>query len=604
MRTFFLLTIFMATILSAKTYTIYVNSLTTDELTYKRWNPTIEFLNEKIKNHTFKLLSIKPTEIVKIKNLLAEKKIDFLITQPAIFAELEYTNGINRTLTMTNTFGMNKFGSVLITHKDNNIENILDIRGKTVAAVAPLGFGGWLIAYSEMLEKGIDPLKDDKVHFVGSQKKTIDLILNKKYDVGVIRTGMLENLSNNHNLDISNIKIINEIPSEYPLKISTQLYPEWAFATARHINDYQLENDVFRAMNSITKDSKAAVAGQYQAWGPAQNYNNVDKILKKFKLAHYKDMKNYNGEDIVKITVFILLLAILFLLYTKYRLSIQMHRELKEELEDKTREIKNINTNLREEVKLQTNSLRKKDESMIVQSRMAQMGEMISMIAHQWRQPLGAISSTSIDLNMKIEMEIFDLEHDEGRSECQAYISDGLEKIDLFVKNLTTTIDDFRNFYKPEKQADFSLLSEPSNKALNIVRSSFVSDGIEIVENFISNKKVKIYSNEFMQVILNILKNAQDNFKERATKNPKITITCKDSDDKVIIEICDNGGGIPEDIMPKIFDPYFSTKDEKNGTGLGLHMSKTIVEEHHNGKLQVSNRDSGVCFRIILNREI
>ncbi|MFA6191066.1 MAG: ATP-binding protein [Sulfurimonas sp.] len=246
--------------------------------------------------------------------------------------------------------------------------------------------------------------------------------------------------------------------------------------------------------------------------------------------------------------------------------------------------------------------LKKQEEKFLQQSRMAQMGEMISMIAHQWRQPLGAIASTSIDLSMKIELETFNLKENKGREECQAYFADGLKNIDELVQNLTTTIDDFRNFYKPNKESDFILLHEPIHKALSIIRGALASDSIEIVEKCTSKNKVKLYSNEIMQVILNILKNAQDNFKEKATKNPKITITCRDSDDKVITEICDNGAGIAEDILPKIFNPYFSTKNEKNGTGLGLHMCKTIVEDHHGGRLEVSNREDGVCFAIILKK--
>lgn len=240
------------------------------------------------------------------------------------------------------------------------------------------------------------------------------------------------------------------------------------------------------------------------------------------------------------------------------------------------------------------------ENRLLLQSRMAQMGEMIAMIAHQWRQPLGAISSTSIDLNMKIEFEVFDLEQKQGRDEFQTYISNGLHEIDGLVQNLTTTIDDFRNFYKPDKKADLSSVCEPSSKAINIIRSSFAIDGIEIVENLTSNKKIELYTNEIMQVILNILKNAQDNFKEKNIKNPKISIICKDSEDGAAIDICDNGGGIPDDILPKIFDPYFSTKIEKNGTGLGLYMSKLIIEDHHNGYLEVINTDYGICFTITL----
>ena len=249
---------------------------------------------------------------------------------------------------------------------------------------------------------------------------------------------------------------------------------------------------------------------------------------------------------------------------------------------------------------------KEQQKQLLAQSRMAQMGEMISMIAHQWRQPLGAISSTAIDLNMQIEFENFDLEKERGRKECQSYFTNGLGEIDGFVQNLTNTIDDFRNFYQPNKESSSVYFIEPISKALNIIKASFLSDGIEIVQTCVTcDKKVKIHSNELMQVILNILKNSQDNFKEQGTKNPKIIITCKCSiEDKIILEICDNGGGISEDILPKIFDPYFSTKGELNGTGLGLYMSKIIIEEHHNGSLEAINLDDGVCFKIIMNKEL
>ncbi|QOY55839.1 sensor histidine kinase [Candidatus Sulfurimonas marisnigri] len=266
-------------------------------------------------------------------------------------------------------------------------------------------------------------------------------------------------------------------------------------------------------------------------------------------------------------------------------------------------ELKNLNATLESRVVEAIKDVKQKDEQLLQHVRLAQMGEMISMIAHQWRQPLGAISATSINLRMRIMLEAFDLNKEEGRKECQAYFTDGLKDIEIFTQSLTTTIDDFKNFYKPNKQADLVSFYEPVSKALNIIRGSLISDGIEIVEPCITcnNKRAKIYTNELMQVILNILKNAQDNFKEKKIKDPEITITCKcDSDDKIILDICDNGGGIPEEIIDKIFDPYFSTKNELNGTGLGLYMSKTIVEEHHNGNLLVNNSKDGVCFTIEL----
>ncbi|NOQ31853.1 MAG: PAS domain S-box protein [Helicobacteraceae bacterium] len=237
-----------------------------------------------------------------------------------------------------------------------------------------------------------------------------------------------------------------------------------------------------------------------------------------------------------------------------------------------------------------------KEDQLLQQSRLAQMGEMISMIAHQWRQPLSAISSTSIDLQTKIILESSQIEDKKDVAEFATYFDTKLEDINNFVQILTTTIEDFRNFYKPNKDSVTIKLEEVIKKSLNIIQASLISDNIEIIEEHNATESIELYESEMMQVILNLLKNTQDNFKEKNTQNPYIKIVTKNKS----IEICDNGGGIPENIIEKIFDPYFSTKHEKNGTGLGLYMSKTIVEEHHHGKLSATNSENGVCFKISL----
>lgn len=246
----------------------------------------------------------------------------------------------------------------------------------------------------------------------------------------------------------------------------------------------------------------------------------------------------------------------------------------------------------------------RRNELLIQQSRMVQMGEMLAMIAHQWRQPLAAISATTANINIMMSLEKFDLKEEKGREECLAFLSEKLQNIDTYVESLTTTVNDFRTFYKPGKEASSIYFIEPLDKAMNIMRPSFESERIKIVQTCtVCNHKIKIHSNELMQVILSILQNSLDNFIEKKTEDPQITITCKCDSDKVILVIGDNGGGIPEDILTKIFDPYFSTKSEKNGTGLGLYMSKLIIEEHHRGRVYAQNREGGVSFTIELNKD-
>ncbi len=245
----------------------------------------------------------------------------------------------------------------------------------------------------------------------------------------------------------------------------------------------------------------------------------------------------------------------------------------------------------------------KQEQQIIAQSRLAQMGEMISMIAHQWRQPLGAISATSLDLKMKIELEMYDFSTLEGLDEAKEYFRNGLNDIENFTNSLSMTIDDFRNFYKPNKKVKRLTINEPVQKGLNIVRSSLLTSNIGLIEEYNSSKVLKLFDGELMQVVLNMFENSRNNFKENDIQNAKIWIMTQDTQRGVLLSICDNGGGIDESIIDKIFDPYFSTKDDKNGTGLGLYMSKIIIEDHHDGILSVSNKNGGACFGIEIKDE-
>lgn len=242
-------------------------------------------------------------------------------------------------------------------------------------------------------------------------------------------------------------------------------------------------------------------------------------------------------------------------------------------------------------------SHRVKQENLLVeQGRLAQMGEMISMIAHQWRQPLTSITVIATNIKLKYELDFFNFDTKQGQEDNKEFIALELGKVEENIQNLSNTINDFRNFYTPNKELEHIDIDTLIQKSLDIIRPTLVVQNIEILEEYNSNQEIDVYGNELMQVILNILQNAQDNFKENEIKEAKITITTKMNN----ITISDNGGGINQDIIDKIFDPYFSTKSRKNGTGLGLYMSKTIIEEHHKGRISATNVGDGVCFEIDL----
>lgn len=261
-------------------------------------------------------------------------------------------------------------------------------------------------------------------------------------------------------------------------------------------------------------------------------------------------------------------------------------------------ELLEINENLEKKVEEEVQKNRNKDKHILQQSRLAQMGEMISMIAHQWRQPLGSISAVAASVKLKSVLNKFDITTDLGRKEQKEFIADSMGKIESYIQFLTHTIDDFRNFFKPDKQKENTTLVSLVNRTLEIIGKALEINGIIVnVENH-TTKELLTYTSEVTQVILNILKNAEDIFKERETKNRQISIVIRLSNGMQYLEIEDNAGGIDETVLPHIFEPYFSTKNEKNGTGLGLYMSKTIIEEHCGGKISAINGVSGAKFII------
>ncbi len=223
----------------------------------------------------------------------------------------------------------------------------------------------------------------------------------------------------------------------------------------------------------------------------------------------------------------------------------------------------------------------------IQQARLASMGEMIGNIAHQWRQPLNALGLVT----QKIQFY-----QDQGRLN-DSIIKESVDKSMQLIDKMSHTIDDFRNFFNPYKQKEAFLILDAIESAYSIIELSMTQHNIQYkVEVLAQNIVLNSYRNELSQVIINLFTNAKDAFIERSIKDPLITLTIDKIEDKVILKICDNAGGIDDDVLPKIFDPYFTTKKEGKGTGIGLYMSKTIIEDHMDGQLHVENSSEGSCF--------
>ena len=245
---------------------------------------------------------------------------------------------------------------------------------------------------------------------------------------------------------------------------------------------------------------------------------------------------------------------------------------------------------IREDISSQK-ELKNQQNLLLEQSKSAAMGEMISMIAHQWRQPLQAVSILiqKLPLLKMIKGELSD-----------EVLDDVVLQVGNQLDYMSKTIDDFRDYFKPNKRKEEVYIENVINKSMDFLSYLFKLHSIQINYKNESKTQMEIYLNEMVQVFINFAKNSCDAMIERNIENRVINIYTYEKNEKLFIEFEDNAGGIDPKVINKIFDPYFSTKNNKNGTGLGLYMSKTIIEQHSLGKVDVINTNFGTKFVIQL----
>jgi signal transduction histidine kinase len=251
--------------------------------------------------------------------------------------------------------------------------------------------------------------------------------------------------------------------------------------------------------------------------------------------------------------------------------------------------LEDLNLTLEKKVQDETSKRVEQDRLLMRQSRMAAMGEMIGNIAHQWRQPLNALAINIQDAKMAYEYGEID----------EKYIENLVAESMKLIKSMSHTIDDFRDFFLPNKEKELFCVQTACHGSVELLSAVFRNAGIEVS---IDMPKDDIWINgfgrELSHVLLNLLSNAKDALISNAVQNPVITIKVTLENDGVLISVGDNGGGIPEDILEKVFDPYFTTKHKAQGTGLGLYMTKLIVEQHMKGYIAVKNSENGAQFDV------
>jgi len=455
-----------------------------------------------------------------------KREIDIIFFAQKTEQRLEFYNFTDTVLIQHN--------KIMTTEQHNVAINISDLQGKKVAVVD----GSAIATYIKLNFKDIQLFKSkdeaDSIHKLFSHQ--VDYIIAEPVRVSYyIKEKNLENLY-----------IAGDFPYNYKLRIATR-------------NDIPIINIILnKALETITPSEKKSLALK---WGYEKDVFFDTLFLRKLFAVGT--------------------ILFLFLAYLTF-----LNRKLKKA----QKQLSSINKTLEQRVQEEVQKNREKELIMLQQSRFVQMGQIINMITHQWKQPLNTLSLINQTLFLKCK---------KGQL-SQEQLEEFYKKSSLQITQMSQTIDDFKDFFKQNKEKTTFSLNTTIENILQIVRPIFEKSHIAISFQAPQEIVTKGYPNEFKQAILNILYNAKDALLENDIENKKVEITLYQQQDKTIINIQDNGGGIKDDIIENIFDFYFSTKKQK-GTGIGLHMTKIIIEQHMQGKIIAFNKDDGAVFQIILS---
>ena len=275
----------------------------------------------------------------------------------------------------------------------------------------------------------------------------------------------------------------------------------------------------------------------------------------------------------------------------KEKIRLLLHSEiLQEQVNNKTKKLQHLNETLEQKVEEEVQKRLSQEEMLLAQNRMANMGIMIDSIAHQWRQPLMNINAKLMNISRVMESS-------EGNNKQIEYIDEKVESIFTITEQMSQTIHDFRNLFRSEKELEEFELTQLINNILTFMDETLLNVTVHIeVEQTIS---LNSYQNELSQVLLTILQNSVEAFEEQEIENKEIKIYLYELASNIYIEVVDNAGGIKEEILQKVFEPYFSTKKRRSGTGLGLYIAKIIMQSSLKGRINATNTNNGVKFTIM-----
>ena len=488
----------------------------------------IDTLNLIEKELDVKFINIPTKSWKESQQFLKEKKCDILPAAVKTSERLKYANFTNPYL---------KLSLAILTNKNKGfVSNLDELIDKKMSRKKGSGI-------IQMLE---DKYPNINIVQTISTNESFQYLVDGKVDFTIATIPIISNILSQYMFD--NIHIAGYTDMKYNLAIAVR------------DDDILLLNILNKSLENISEKQYNNI---YKKW--------VSSVVKE-KVIDYKIP--WQG----LLIVFILILAFL---YRQYTLK-ELNQKLEERVKEKTKKLKDLSKTLAKKVAKEVDDNRKKDALIHEQAKLASMGEMIGNIAHQWRQPLSVISTASSGMQLKKEFGM--LEDEEFNKMCEA--------INTNTQFLSNTIDDFTSYIKGDTKIVKFNLKNDSDGFLKIINATIKSHHIHVILDLDEHIDIKGYPNQLIQCFINIFNNSKDALDENNEQNNRyVFISQKVVDNHVIIIFKDNAGGIPKDVISKIFEPYFTTKHKAQGTGLGLHMTYNLIVNSMKGTLKVENEE-------------
>ena len=543
------------------------------------WEKTVDDLSKNIKGYKFKLVPI--VGFPDMRTAAKNKKVDFILTNPDAYIELNKQSGVTRLLTLNkkqpNGVASTTFASLIFTRSDrNDINDLNDIKDKTIIGVDEEAFGGWRMALRELLLNNIDPYKDSRAILFttdNTHQSVVYSVLSGKTDVGVVRTGIIEQLVLQNKIKLDSIRPINLHRDELSALHSTEHYPEWPFSVMPHVSS-ELSDKVFHALLSIKPSSAAAVAGKYISWTAPLDYSEVYKLASELSQQYITFAKVWD-KYWINIILFVSFLSAITI-YTIYLFSVNKQLTLSKF------ELHEYKDHLEETVEIRTKELLA--ETKRADTANKAKSDFLSNMSHELRTPLNAIMGFAqlIEMYEPDNKDMVDTAN-EIRTASDYLLSLINEILDL------ATIESG----KVELHLKSILCSDILKLSLDIVSPLIDQKNITINIDKMPDCHVMADSKRLQQICINLLSNAIKYNKENGEINISLI---KDDQNFCELGIKDSGIGIKPEFYGRVFQPF--VRDRSNaevieGTGVGLVITKHLVElmngeigfdsEHGNG---------------------